>query len=205
MSLIIISMLIASLSGIYLLYRIISAESIFSRHHFKLFGAALLLYVLSKINLIYLDGLASLSDQVLFETIYEWIRISAVSLLLCAFGLMVRNSKPKISRAPGVLVFLPLLLIAAHPFVIDTLVVKDVLMQMYHGAAIIIGFLMFWIESKKNQGYIWLFFVNIIVLGAFLLQIFEFHWNPFYSSGVYLLVALSYLIASSAIKRIDLG
>src|SRR5690554_5090434 len=46
---------------------------------------------------------------------YDWIKITGIVSLLSGLGLLIRQSKPKVTRAPIILAFLPVILIIVYP------------------------------------------------------------------------------------------
>lgn len=72
-------------------------------------------------------------NPTLLTQIKDWVNITAVVLTLSALGLMIRESKPKIARAPVVLAFIPFLILAVYPFVADTFVLKRFLFILLEG------------------------------------------------------------------------
>jgi len=123
--------------------------------------------------------------------VLEWIRISGIAFLLTGLAVMVRLAKPKITQAPLILSLLPLLLLGAHPFVIHTLVLKDVLVNMYLTGAIVIGLLMYGLKTYSNGVYATILFGILLAAGMFSLS------NTYYIHMTYTIV-IYYLILSFA-------
>lgn len=153
-----------------LVYVITASKSqyIISELHHRLFVISASLYAFSIGVTIYNHVLTLPSEILIGETVYQWIRISAVTTLLCGMGVLVRNAKPNLTRAPLALAFLPLLLLIVHPFVIDTIILKDVLISMYHGGALLIAFMMFSVLRTQNNGYLIILLGTLIFLSAYL-------------------------------------
>lgn len=85
--------------------------------------------------------------------ILEWLRITGVTFFLTGLALMIRSSKPKIAQAPVILSLLPLALLAAHPFVMHTLVLKDVLINIYVSGGLVISLLIYSLKVYQNHIY----------------------------------------------------
>ncbi len=85
--------------------------------------------------------------------IKDWVNITAVILSLSALGLMIRESKPKIARAPVVLAFIPFLILAVYPFVADTFVLKRFVFLLLEGGGILIALLMYTNHYSKQSDY----------------------------------------------------
>lgn len=131
--------------------------------------------------------------------VYEWIRIIAVTILLCAIGLLIREEKPKITRAPVALSLLPVLLLIAHPFVIHTLVLKEIMFSIYYGGAIFIMILILIIKIAKEPEF------NKILLAMFPL-VLAYILNFFSDASVTLvtiLIILGVFILYRSTKQLD--
>jgi hypothetical protein len=158
---------------VYLGYRIVRAgisksfglAEIIAISSVSMFVAAL------SVRIIYNDfvGLMHISKPVM---LYDYMRVAGVSLLLSYMGLQIREDKPLINRAPVLLSFLPLLLIAVHPLVSDTILLKETLLKMYFGGALVVSLLYFSLISFKQQYLIKELIAVIVFFAAFLLFIF---------------------------------
>lgn len=101
----------------------------------------------------------------LTSLIKDWINVTAVVLTLSALGLMIRESKPKIARAPVVLAFIPFLILAVYPFVADTFVLKRFLFILLEGGGILIALLMYSNHYVRRADYKYvLFYILLIAL-----------------------------------------
>jgi hypothetical protein len=76
-----------------------------------------------------------------------------ISTVLCALAIVVRESKPIVTRFPLVLTFLPFLLVPAHLAVRETFVLKDMLYGIYELGAILVAFLIFGLKSLTDPRY----------------------------------------------------
>jgi hypothetical protein len=143
-------------------------------HYRLLFGLSGIGYI-STLILGFVYSFIPVEHDLFYSRILEWVRISSVVLMLCALGVMVRYAKPKITRAPTILSFLPVLLLFVHPFVVDTLILKDVLINFYHGGGLLIALMMYTIKTQINSKYyIILSGVAIITIGY---TLNFFGWN----------------------------
>jgi hypothetical protein len=80
---------------------------------------------------------------VVLSQFHEWSRVISISFILSALGMLIRNSKPAFARFPRVFTAIPILIVASYPFAMDTLVLKDWLMGIYEGGALLIAILMY--------------------------------------------------------------
>lgn len=76
-----------------------------------------------------------------------------MSTTLSALAVVVRESKPIVSRFPAALAFLPFLLVPAHAVVRETFVLKDMLYGIYEIGAIIIALLIYGLKSTSDPRY----------------------------------------------------
>jgi hypothetical protein len=115
------------------------------------------------------NGLMHIAKPVL---LYDYLRVGGVACLLCYLGVQIREDKPPINRAPVLLSFLPLLLLGVHPLVSDTIVLKETLLKMYFGGALIISILYYGLNSLKRKTLTKELFAAIIFLVAFMNFVF---------------------------------
>jgi hypothetical protein len=116
------------------------------------------------------------TSPILISNSKDWVNITAVVITLSALGLMIRESKPKIARAPMILAFIPFLILAVYPFVADTFVLKRFLFMLLEGGGILIALLMYAHHYTKNSEYsIILGFVILLALVVGL-NLFAVQW-----------------------------
>ena len=108
------------------------------------FGLSLLFLALRHFSLIILDTftIESTLVQVLNSTA-EWSSILSISLVLCGLANLIREAKPEVAQFPLIFTALPLIIVITYPFAYDTAVIKNWLLKMYEGGAIIIGLFMY--------------------------------------------------------------
>jgi hypothetical protein len=203
MTLIVFFKLIAIVAALLFVIATVKAKYLISELHHRLFAISVTLYALSIGVTIYIDFLTLPSEILVGETVYQWIRISAVTTLLCGMGVLVRNAKPNLTRAPLALAFLPLLLLLVHPFIIDTILLKDVLISMYHGGALLIAFMMFSVLRTKNSGFIIIIGGCFIFLGAYISDILFKLPTGGTELIVYGLLSIGFLVIRNGVIRIN--
>lgn len=95
----------------------------------------------------------------------EWGNLLAIVFVLCALFVVIRNSKPIFARFPLYMTAMPLLGALFYPLINDATVVKDLLMMLYQGGAILVGILIFGINQfiLKNRT---LLLVGVLILNA---------------------------------------
>jgi len=112
--------------------------------------------------------LAEIWPQSTVEIIFAWAEIVAVALVLCYLALLIRDSKPVFARFPFAFTALPLLIIITFPLVQNTIVLKDWVIGLYEGGALLIGLLVFGVKTSKDERFTLLTAGLLIFLGCFL-------------------------------------
>lgn len=137
------------------------------------------------------------------QMVKEWSGVISISLVLCGLAVLIRNAKPAFARFPLSFTALPLLIIVTYPLAIDTLVLKDWIMGIYEGGALLIGLLMYAVMSTTSVKY--LYVVGAIALLSIAYTIYWFLpaevvytsswiWQLFLLSGIVgLVMAYSHL------------
>ena len=113
---------------------------------------------------------------------HDWLKLCAQVVLLSGLGLLIRHSKPKVTRAPVVLAFLPFLLIFAYPLIMDTFIIKQFMFSLLYSGAAIISILMYSIltYSERNYQIVLLssvFFTIAIIIGYMTPSIMAFSYS----------------------------
>ena len=103
------------------------------------FGLAILSF-LAGIGLGYIKAIPT-------ELSIEWGNLLAITFTLCGLFVIIRNSKPVFARFPLYMTTLPLLVVFFYPIINDAEVVKELLMIIYEGGALIVSFLVFGINQ----------------------------------------------------------
>ncbi len=78
-------------------------------------------------------------DTINPDLIHDLFAASTIASVLSALGMVIRDSKPLVTRFPLTLTFVPFLLVPAHALVSHTFVLKEMLFAVYEGGAILIG------------------------------------------------------------------
>jgi|GEM_PF-1621616 len=88
------------------------------------------------------------------EKFFEWNRVVAITALFCSLSVLIRDSKPDFARFPLSFSLFPLLIIITFPFVQNTLVIKEWVMGIYEGGAVIVGLIMYGTLTYFNRSYL---------------------------------------------------
>jgi hypothetical protein len=78
----------------------------------------------------------------------------AMSHLLVGLAVVVRESKPIVTRFPLALAFTPFLLVPAHLLVSHTFVLKQILYTIYEFGAVTIGLLIYGLMATSDRRYL---------------------------------------------------
>ncbi len=97
----------------------------------------------------------------------------AMSHLLVGLAVVVRESKPIVTRFPLALAFTPFLLIPAHLLVSHTFVLKQILYAIYEFGAATIGLLIYGLMAASDRRYLNVLYGIILHIASFSLQ-----WVP---------------------------
>lgn len=180
---------------------------LFTRTSSKITGHFELLLGLSAVGYIItiLLGLATSSVpidyQILYIRVKDWIMMISIILMLCGLGVMIRYSKPKITRAPVILSYLPVLLLFVHPLVVDTIILKSVLINFYHGGGLLIALMMFTIKSLDNSKHYAVLVGVIIISVGYILNFFD--WNMVAISN--LVISTGLILVYNGYKQLDIN
>lgn len=155
------------LALLLLIYRIIGVFIVQKRLYYVLFGfAALTAATALGLKMVY-PGFSQLFYTNPIVMVYDWMRVVSVAGVLCGLALYIRNSKPVINQSPVILSFLPVLLLAIQPLVMETIVLKEMLMQIYMGGSLFVGLLIFGRNDYLNKRFSWLMGGLILLLIAY--------------------------------------
>jgi len=133
--------------------------------HLMWCGAAFF-YLLSLLFGMFASGLEHLNPD-------GWFRVTGISLVLTALGMENWQDRPAVARFPFVFTFVPLLLIATFILVYNTVYIKDVLLGIYEGGAILTALILFGLFTSKYFDYIY----PLVGIGLLLLA-FVIFWFP---------------------------
>ena len=122
-------------------------------------------------NVAYLAGYSVTELPV--RLIEEWASVVAISFTLCALAVLIHNAKPAFARFPLIFTALPLLIIAVHPMAIDTIILKQWLLAIYQGGALLIGLMLYAVMATYNRNYA-ILLVAIVIMGCAYLV----YWTP---------------------------
>lgn len=141
--------LLLFVTGIYATVKLYRLSRLSGRYKFwGLLGGAFLFTVVEGAML-----MGPLIPEAVLSGILEWGQVAILTLILCALALFVRESKPVFARFPLVYTMLPLLVLLSYYLVRDTYVLKEWLLSIYQGGALMVAALMYLVYGFRREGY----------------------------------------------------
>ena len=120
-------------------------------HKYMLASASFLFSAELLLNII--QGIPNLLNWNNIDITHDWVKLLALVTLLAGLGLLIRQSKPKVTRAPIILTFLPFLLILAYPLIMETFIIKQFMFNLLFIGAVIISTLMYSFLTFRERNY----------------------------------------------------
>ena len=120
-------------------------------------------------------------EQFIVAQISEWGHIYVLALIFSSLLLFVRESKPEFSRFPIAYVAFPVCIVISYLLVYDTIILKNWLLSIYHGGAVLVTLLIYGIYAYRESIYLTVFIGAIGFLISFaafiLLPLFQIIWQ----------------------------
>lgn len=88
------------------------------------------------------------------EFIIEWGHIIGLAFVLSSLTIFIRESKPVFAQFPMFYTALPLLIVISYLLVQDTYALKNWLIAIYQGGAIVVAFLMYSVYTYRKNEYV---------------------------------------------------
>lgn len=130
---------------------------------------AALVLAITQLSLV-IDGLLGIYNLTLYSGIFiEWGHIIALSFVLSSLSIFIRQSKPVFAQFPLVYTALPLLIVFSYFLVQNTYALKEWLLSIYQGGAILVAMLMYGIYSYREERYKYILVGIIFFLITFIL------------------------------------
>lgn len=103
--------------------------------------------------------------------VQEWGRVYCIAFILSALMLFVRRSKPEFSRFPLIYAATPFVILLSYLLVYNTVILKEWLLNIYMGGAVIVAVLMYGVYSYQESVYRTTFAGSLLFLITYLLYI----------------------------------
>jgi hypothetical protein len=85
--------------------------------------------------------------------VVEWGHIVCLALVLSSLAVFIRESKPVFAQFPMLYTALPLLIVFSYILVYDTYALKNWLIAIYQGGAILVSLLMYSVYTYHRKNY----------------------------------------------------
>lgn len=130
------------------------------------------------------------------EFIVEWGHITVLAFVLSSLAIFIRESKPVFAQFPMIYTAFPLLIVISYVLVHDTYALKNWLVAIYQGGAIIVALLMYSVYTYRHNEYaiilggIGLFMISHILFWytGDLLNDFSWLWKILVALGMIVMV-----------------
>lgn len=133
------------------------------RENLKFLGltVAAFLFALTQFS-IWLDSVVDGSNTFYASQIVEWGHILLLSFVLSSLAIFIRQSKPVFAQFPLIYAGLPFLIVISYFLVKDTYALKEWLISIYQGGAILVGLLMYSVYSYRDQRH-WVILAGMVL------------------------------------------
>jgi drug/metabolite transporter superfamily protein YnfA len=84
--------------------------------------------------------------------LFEWGRLASITIYISGLLVLIRDSKPVFARFPQYLTALPFVSFLFFPFIIDSMVIKDLINAIYQGGALVVTVLVFTVKLAHQKG-----------------------------------------------------
>lgn len=102
----------------------------------------------------------------------DWGNLIGIILVLTALFILIRDSKPIFTKFPISMTFFPLSGIFFFPLMMHTDVVKDLLLIIYQGGAILVGLLIISVNKRMYKTLTLFVLSSLLFVSSFLLNWF---------------------------------
>ena len=132
-------------------------------------GIAVFVFALTQLSVV-IDGWLDPFGLTLYSgLLVEWGHIISLAFILSALAVFIRQSKPVFAQFPLVYAALPLFIVFSYVLVANTYALKDWLLSIYQGGAILVALLMYSVYTYREQKYMYILVGIILFLITFLM------------------------------------
>lgn len=137
----------------------------------KFLGLSIATFVFAMTQLsVVVDGWLDAFGLTLYSgLVVEWGHIISLAFILSALAVFIRQSKPVFAQFPLVYAALPLFIVISYVLVANTYALKDWLLSIYQGGAILVALLMYSVYTYREQRYMYILAGIISFLITFLM------------------------------------
>ncbi|HET6527605.1 MAG TPA: hypothetical protein VFG39_02530 [Balneolaceae bacterium] len=136
-----------------------------NRGKLKFLGLAIAssIFVVIQLSVFVAGATDSSTINAVSDFIVEWGHIACLAFILSSLVIFIRQSKPAFAQFPMAYTALPILILISYFLVKDTYALKNWLLSIYQGGAILVALLMYSVYTYRNRDYI------LILSGVFVL------------------------------------
>lgn len=163
------------------------------------------LFLLMQLSILGAQISTSSNGAIVFNQIAEWSHVICLAFILSSLAVFIRESKPAFAQFPMLYTALPLLIIVSYFLVKDTYALKEWLLAIYQGGAIIVSLLMYSVYTYRNRKY------TMILSGICLFLIsYMLYWyvpgisNTSYSYSWELLIGIGMITTLLGYEHVEL-
>ena len=84
------------------------------------------------------------------QQLMVWVRIVSISFALCGLAILLWESKPTFARFPVIFCAVPLLLIPAFVFIINSSTLNELVLALLQVGALAIGFMLYLLKASND-------------------------------------------------------
>lgn len=145
--------LLLTLAGGYVTVQLITLNKNKGRLKFLGLTIASSIFVLMQLSVVLAHATGSPTFSIVSAFIVEWGHILCLAFVLSSLVIFVRESKPVFAQFPMIYTALPLLILISYFLVRDTYALKDWLLAIYQGGAILVSLLMYSVYTYRRNEY----------------------------------------------------
>lgn len=160
--------LLLSIVGFYCGYRCFNYAEGSDRLKFIGLSIAAFVFATSQASVVIDGWLDPIGLTLYSDVVVEWGHIISLAFILSALAVFIRQSKPVFAQFPLVYAALPLFIVISYVLVANTYALKDWLLSIYQGGAILVALLMYSVYTFREQRYIYILGGIILFLITFL-------------------------------------
>ncbi len=156
------------------------------------------LFLVSVVLLLCQNLLFLLDVELQRVDVHSWFKLLILITISAGLFSLTRDLKPKFSKFPLYLVFIPFITLLFYPLIMDVDVISDLIIASYQGGCVAVGILLFGISHHKSGNNLLQILGCVIMLAAF--GLFWFWEIPEINE-----TALTELLMSTGMLSISIG
>lgn len=196
--------LLMSFVGLYAVVKCYSLYRLRKRLKFLGLLLAAAFFVITQLSLV-VEAILSGYNLTIYSTyIVEWGHVVSLAFILSALAIFIRESKPVFAQFPLLYSALPILIVLSYVLVTDTFAIKEWLVSIYQGGAILVAALMYSVYSYRDSQYL----PVLYGIGLFIIAFILFWYIPGIRGGYswiwQLFLAAAVLVFTYGIEQVNI-